>query len=474
MDLAFFRVLHNSDRTCAREMRSISHVGPKPMSEGPFAKRSGENTDSPSWRRTVALETKPGNGEARVNRAFWAMYGAPNLAEEWRCAEILDESARMPVTCRGRAIDSHNGRKNMSGENSSSAILQQVDDAASPQTGPAYTLFDSTSVGLATFFGTPMAGAGLMALNYRRMGKRSGAIAAFVVGLAMTGLAILLGARISPGVSTAAGIGLLVATIRTAKALQGAAVDEHLRQRGQLGSRWTAIGLGVAVLAIICGGVFLAAFVLQSGSKVVIGSRDAIYYSGSAKNEDGRSLGEALKKIGFLSDKGNTVLLSKGKDGTVVSFVVEEPAWTQPEMAFVFEEIVREVAPSVGGYPIKLRLLNSTRQAMKELTVGKVIIGTTDEVFYLGLATQSEAVALGQLLKSAGFFTDQGALVFLSKGDDGTAISFVVTDGMWDQPDHLAVFEDFIRQSAPSVGGLPIKLLLRDTTLQAKKIVTVS
>jgi len=52
----------------------------------------------------------------------------------------------------------------MSGENSSSTI-HQVDDAASPQTVPAYALFDSTSACLATFFGTPIAGAGLMALT---------------------------------------------------------------------------------------------------------------------------------------------------------------------------------------------------------------------------------------------------------------------------------------------------------------------
>jgi hypothetical protein len=346
--------------------------------------------------------------------------------------------------------------------------------AAFSQAIPAYSLFDSTSVGLATFLGTPAAGAALMALNYRRMGRGSKAITALVVGLAATSLALLLGSRISSGLSTGVGIGLLLATISIAKALQGAAVDEHLRQGGKLASRWAASGLGVTGLAVVCGGIFLVAFVLQPGSKIVIGSRDAIYYSGSAKKEDAQGLGEALKKIGFLTDKGNIVILSKGKDGTVVSFVVAEVAWTQPENAFVFEEIVREVAPTVGGYPVKLRLLNSAQKTMKELAVGKITIGTTDELCYLGSATQSEAAALGQLLKSAGFFTDQGALVFLSKGDDGTAISFVVTDSGWDEPDHLAVFEAFVRQSAPSVGGLPIKLLLRDTTLNAKKIITVS
>ena len=43
--------------------------------------------------------------------------------------------------------------------------------AAATQPIPGHTLFDSTSVAIATFLGSPLAGTGLMALNYRRMGE---------------------------------------------------------------------------------------------------------------------------------------------------------------------------------------------------------------------------------------------------------------------------------------------------------------
>jgi hypothetical protein len=36
---------------------------------------------------------------------------------------------------------------------------------------PRYKLFDPTSVGLAAFLGSPIAGTALMGINYRRLGK---------------------------------------------------------------------------------------------------------------------------------------------------------------------------------------------------------------------------------------------------------------------------------------------------------------
>jgi hypothetical protein len=56
---------------------------------GQFAKcpRSAENTDSPPWRRTVALGDKPGNGEASANGTLWACMVPSFIAEEWACAD---------------------------------------------------------------------------------------------------------------------------------------------------------------------------------------------------------------------------------------------------------------------------------------------------------------------------------------------------------------------------------------------------
>src|ERR1039458_9866628 len=188
--------------------------------------------------------------------------------------------------------------------------------------------------------------------------------------------------------------------------------------------------------------------------------------------QDAQKLGAALKTTGFLSDRGASVFLSKGNGGTVVSFVVKEGIWNDPAMVASFEEIGRQIAPSVGGFPIQVRLIDSARAVKKEVTAGKAIIGTKDEIYYFGSATEADAKALGQALQTAGFFRDAGFSVLLSKGD-GTVISFVVREGLWDEPEHVANFETITRQVASSAGGLPIKLRLLNNALETKKEVAV-
>jgi hypothetical protein len=341
------------------------------------------------------------------------------------------------------------------------------------QASPTYNLFDSTSVCLATFLGSPVAGTSLMALNYRRMGKGKNAIAALALGLGVTGLAIACANLIPAYASTAVAISLVVAVKNAAKSLQGAAVQQHVGNGGKLVSRWTASGLGLTFMALIFGGILLFEFGRVSAAKVTVGPNDDIYYSGSATKQDASNLGDALKTVGYFSDKGTSVFLAKGKNGTAVSFVVKEGVWQQAEMIAAFEEIVREIAPSVGGFPIKLHLLNSARDSMKEVTVGRVVIGARDEIYYLGSALESEAKALGQSLKSAGFFEDRGVTVFLSKDDNGTAVAFVVTEGSWETPERVPVFATLVRLSAPALGGLPIRLRFLDSKLETKKEVTV-
>jgi hypothetical protein len=143
-------------------------------------------------------------------------------------------------------------------------------------------------------------------------------------------------------------------------------------------------------------------------------------------------------------------------------------------MVVAFEEVGREIAPAVGGFPVKVRLANTERQTMKELAVGKAATGTKDDLYYFGSATESDARALVQLLKSAGFFQDQGATVMFSKNDDGTAISYVVAEGAWDRPNSVAPFEALTRAVASSVGGFPLKLRLLNSRLEEKKVVAIN
>jgi hypothetical protein len=210
-----------------------------------------------------------------------------------------------------------------------------------------------------------------MAINYHRMGQASKVVPAILAGLGVIAGAVLLGFLLPSGASAGVAMGLIFATRSAAKSLQGAAVDEHIARGGQLASKWGAFSVGMAVLGVIVGAIFLGAWATTAtaGTKVMIGEKDNIFYSGSSTEAEAKALGDSLKRIGFFTDRGVSVLLSKGKEGTIVTFIVKEGAWDKPEMVSVFENIGRQVAPSVGGPPITVRLADTMRQTKKEIAV---------------------------------------------------------------------------------------------------------
>lgn len=338
---------------------------------------------------------------------------------------------------------------------------------------PHYTLFDANAVTLATFFGTPVAGASLMLINDRRLERGGRGLVTLLAAIAVTGLAVLAGWNIPQGVSSVFALVLVILMGQAARTMQGAAVKEHVQRGGRLGSKWSAFGVGLGFLAAIFAAVFLAVFVpayrLDHGPKVIVGSKDEIYYYGTATQAEARALGSALKSDGYFEDAGVTVLLDKGLGGTVVSFVVKEGLWDQPATVSIFEEMGREVAGSVGGLPLKVRLIDKMRAVKKESTVGRAEFGGKDHVYYLGSATVADAQALGHALQTAGFFSGKGVDVFLTRHSDGTTLAFVVGDGVWNDAEMVASFESIARNAAPTVGGLPVHLRLESTTLDTKK-----
>jgi hypothetical protein len=235
-----------------------------------------------------------------------------------------------------------------------------------------------------------------------------------------------------------------------------------------------ALGMGLTLF-----GILVVWGLRQSGHtknvdvpKVVIGANDLVYYSHAATQQDARVLGQALQAIGVFRDKGSVVFLSKGRNGTQVSFVVQEGSWDLPERVAGYEEIGRRIAAPVGGFPVQVRLIDSSQTVHKEMQVGKAIIGARDEVYYFGAATRANAEALGKALRSAEYFTDQGATVELSKGN-ATVVSFVLAGGAWRRPEVLAAFVRLIRRTAPAVGGLPITLRLLNPNMEPETATAV-
>jgi hypothetical protein len=234
-------------------------------------------------------------------------------------------------------------------------------------------------------------------------------------------------------------------------------------------------GRNIIVLLVVLVGVGFAALrYFQSSKKVIIGTQDEVFYSGSATKDQASALGNALKGDGYFQDKGVTVLLDKESSGTTISFVVKDGFWNQPGALSSFEEIARTVAPTVGGLPVVVNLVNSTKDVEKSSTVGEATLDGGDGVFYEGTATLAQAQAVGQQLKTDGFFEGKGANVFLVKHDNATTVMFVVGEDAWDNPQMVTDFEVLLRSIAPGAGGLPIDLQLVTSDLTVKKDEVIS
>jgi len=83
-----------------------------------------------------------------------------------------------------------------------------------------------------------------------------------------------------------------------------------------------------------------------------------------------------------------------------------------------------------------------------------VKIGAKDEVRYQGDATKEDALALGEVLRSKGFFRDQGFLVVLDKTKGGTAVSVAVNDGEWNDAKVVDGFENLGRDWRRQLGDI--------------------
>jgi hypothetical protein len=241
----------------------------------------------------------------------------------------------------------------------------------------------------------------------------------------------------------------------------------------------------VILVAIAAAGYGGYRYYLQKGSTVTIGTKDEVIYSGQATKDQATALGNALKTAGYFQDRGVSVLLKKTSSSTTIGYVVQDGVWDKPDMVSDFEVITRGVASTVGGLPIDMQLDNSTETVEKDevvtaqpdatptppanttptppadtTTTSTVTIGTKDQIIYSGSATQAQATALGNALKQAGYLQDRGVTVLLSVGASGAVISYVVQDGVWNNPTMVTDFEIITRGVASTVGGLPIDMRL--------------
>lgn len=116
--------------------------------------------------------------------------------------------------------------------------------------GIAYRLYTPKQVALACFLGSPVAGAVLLASNYRKWGEERKANLALVTAAAVLGGLIWLGLQFGQSVS-AAGLFVPILMDLVAKRLQGSRVDSARANGTKVASWWAAVGIGMAGAAVM-------------------------------------------------------------------------------------------------------------------------------------------------------------------------------------------------------------------------------
>ena len=126
-----------------------------------------------------------------------------------------------------------------------------------------YKLFKVSGIGVATFFGTVLAGGYLMYRNYKSLGKHAEAKQALiwsaVAVAAIVGIALILPENInSPSIGFT--VVQVVVITQLAKKFFADALLDHELQGGVLASNWLAFGIALLVLLVLF--VILVAFVI--------------------------------------------------------------------------------------------------------------------------------------------------------------------------------------------------------------------
>jgi len=122
------------------------------------------------------------------------------------------------------------------------------------------------------------------------------------------------------------------------------------------------VAIGVLVLA--------GSFTFSCNKKVTMGKNEVIY-KGSATEQDAQNLATALKTAQYFSDNdaGTSVILTKDSSGTAISFVVKDGFWDDPKYVDGFTQLSRSLAPTVGGLPLKMRMVNEKGETKKEVAI---------------------------------------------------------------------------------------------------------
>lgn len=225
---------------------------------------------------------------------------------------------------------------------------------------------------MASFLGSPAAGIALMSVNYFRVGRAAAGMGAIVAAIFADGVVGAAIYGLPQGAWLVIWIAAMIPMFYFARMLQGDMVEQHQVDGGDMAAPASSISIGVAGLVFIA----VSAFGLWKysapvwGTKVTL-SHNFLYYSGDVKQDEAQNLGYALFNVRFFVKHGDnrTVLIFRDKHGTVIRYITNIAWKDDPGTLQRYINITTKIAPSVGGLPITLKMVDDDLIPMKSYLV---------------------------------------------------------------------------------------------------------
>ncbi|MCX5741703.1 MAG: hypothetical protein NT062_04285 [Proteobacteria bacterium] len=220
---------------------------------------------------------------------------------------------------------------------------------------PDPSLFSSAQVAVATFFGGPIGGTTLIALNEARLGAKRNAALAIVLGVALTAFLLWIALTIAQLPS-------VILPIAYTAGLQVFAKQRYGKRPLVHRSNWTVGGVTLGGLALSVGAVLAAAALwIASFDKVSVGEVDVIYKAGTTADE-------ARAVAGFVQTlqgaAGATIVIEKrdarGQHRYVVGVVMADDAFDDNTVRLTLKSIGDALSTGVfHGAPVEMQMLDA-------------------------------------------------------------------------------------------------------------------
>ena len=237
---------------------------------------------------------------------------------------------------------------------------------------PDPRLYSPNHISLAAFLGSPLAGALLMALNYRRVGLRPAATRAALLGLAATAVLMPLAMVLPDWIpGPVLPIAYVLSMRQLAMMIQRSRLTPLLSQlqpEAPPVSWGKAAGVGLGCLVVVFGGVVGLAMAWPE-SKLAYGKAE-IHFGDGASEADARRVGGYLEQIGVAHKNEFSVHLARQDKILLVKFVItSKEAREDPRTAAAYQDLANKLSSEVfEAAPVQIQLCNEYLMVKKKIS----------------------------------------------------------------------------------------------------------